>query len=507
MGIVATAEDVGKVADAIKKVTDLLKSLNVKRSAVLEVRNLTTKTLKLVSAVHADGGFEEPPSPEIPPGNVDIFGSHDEGVLPDARGRVSYESEDGFLLHVDWENSGSVFTGNVACDATLVSINPEPPNFQAKHICGTGDQAHMQFIVEPGLPLIPITRRREIEGERVSEIAVVSSGPQQLVTAVVAAPDVLKLLSWAVDPNDGSISRRGNNGDIARPASDIDIARGRLFVTACRTAARTLKLISWEIEPNGTARRRGEGEAGEASNIRIIALTDTLFVTAVKTGSGDLKLITWVLAPDNNLVRRGDSEEQAGEVQEIALVKISPDPQNGNHRVVTSVRAGNDDLVWITWSISPRGRTIQRISFDNGLAREASRIRSVFTPAGFLVTSVRSGSGDLVLITCTVADNGAVKRHGESHGQAGEISDNALMIQPGYILSAVEGGSGLKLIPWRISAQGAIERAGDSNEQAGGVLSGIVLCPERLIDKGPIITAVRTTNSNLKLISWTDQLD
>lgn len=77
---------------------------------------------------------------------------------------------------------------------------------------------------------------------------------------------------------------------------------------------------------------------------------------------------------------------------------------------------------------------------------------------------MQSGSGDLVLSTWHIEVNGNVTRISDSHGKAGEISDNAMMSPPSGALSAVNGGSGMKLIGWRITTTGAIERMSDSEE-------------------------------------------
>jgi hypothetical protein len=47
------------------------------------------------------------------------------------------------------------------------------------------------------------------------------------------------------------VTRTGDSGSQAGEASDIDIARGSRFVTACRTGDGNLKLISWDITDAG----------------------------------------------------------------------------------------------------------------------------------------------------------------------------------------------------------------------------------------------------------------
>jgi hypothetical protein len=516
MGI--TVEDVKNtnlVLEAISKIIDIINAFNSPRSVVLEVQNLTSSPLRLVSHDHAEGGFAEPPSSEILPGQVNVFGSKSSGFASGTDGRVIYESNSGFLLHVSWKNP---FAGANSSGAGVVGNNPP---FEATNITGVGKQAaHMQYIVRPGVPPGLIVRKFEGEAGSASEIAAIKSGARELITAVITGSETLALINWQVDSNASLVRRLGDSGDDAGAASDIDIAQGRLFVTACRTGAGNLLLISWEVEADGEARRvrrRGDSrdQAGDARTIKIAALSDSLFVTAVQTGAGELKLITWELRADNSLTRTGDSGEQAGAVSEISLVRISPDT-SGNHRVVTSVRAGDGELVLIGWSISTDGVRIRRLTFHDEQAGKADMIRSVVTSSGHLVTSMRAvtlvpgvGSqpdhavGDLVLISWRIGEDDTITRLADSHGQAGEITGNSLMSRPGGVLSAVNSGGGLKLIAWRITAQGALIRAVDSGQQAGEAFH-ISLCQEPLAEDAPIVTAVSTASGNLKVIAWKD---
>ena len=91
MGVAASAKEVQEVVKAVNDVIDLLKKLDRERSAVLEVQNLTTSTLRRVSDNHDDGGFAESPSLEILPGQVDVFGSQSSGILSGAKGQVTYD--------------------------------------------------------------------------------------------------------------------------------------------------------------------------------------------------------------------------------------------------------------------------------------------------------------------------------------------------------------------------------------------------------------------------------
>lgn len=332
----------------------------------------------------------------------------------------------------------------------------------------------------------------------VSEIAAVKHSQQQVVTAVRTQANTLKLISWRVN-NDGSVARTGDSANLAGIASEIDIAKGGRFVTACRTAANNLKLISWDVNNAGAITRAGDSgnQAGEASEVKIVAISNTLFVTACRTASGTLKLISWRLNNDGSLTRLSDSANAAGAVSEVSLLL-----RNSN-QVVTSVRDGNGKLKLIVWNVAASG-AITRLGDSAALAGAATLIRSAKDSHGHVITSVRAADGTLKLIVWSISANGnTVTRLGDSSNQAGQIGDNALMTRPGGLMvSAVRTAAGtLKLISWCINAAGAIVRSIDSANQAG-TASLITFCPDSLSGSAPIVTAVRTANNNLRLITW-----
>lgn len=501
---VSNFNKVTEIADAIQKIVDLIKSLNPERSVILEVQNRTDGILRRVAHHHDDGGFATLPSLEIPPGAVDIFGSHDNSFHAGTQGSVTYESTSGFLLTITWDNP--IFS-SPTCDAAVTA-----GSFQVTHTCGVGEPANMQYVVEPGFTPDSILRKSTAEAGEVREIAVANFATQGILTAVSTKAGTLKLIPWEI-ASDGSITRKGDGAE-AGAASQIDIARGQKFVTALSNGGGNLMLISWEVDPDGNIERKNQAEVGEADLIRITALTDTLFVTAFRDGSDRLRLLTWELATDGGLTKRGDSLDQAGVVEEVSLVRFGVDP-SGNHIVITAVRgedtvSGGNDLLVIAWRISPDGFIIERRSFQQGQAGNAKRICSVIAPSGVLVTSMEDGAnllgigdGKLLLITWQVDLNGNIKRLADSHGQAGNIDANSLMRRPLGVLSAVNTGNGVKLIGWKISQAGAIVRLADSGEQAGKA-SNIALAQEPVSGDGPIVSAFKTEGNNLMLRTWVD---
>lgn len=334
------------------------------------------------------------------------------------------------------------------------------------------------------------------------EIALINHRTQQLVTAVRTQNGRLKLISWRVTPS-GSVRRTGDSGNQAGTASHIDIARGLRYVVACRTGAGDLKLISWDVSAGGAISRRGDSgsQAGTATHIRIVALTNTLFVTACRTAAGRLKLITWRLNADGSLTRLRDSGNAAGAVSEVSMVQV---PRTGSgSRVVTSVRTGGGRLKLIVWNISATG-VVSRAGDSGNAAGGATLIRSAVDGLGQVVTACRTSEGILRVINWRIsASGGQVTRLGDSANQAGRIGDNSLVIHGGNMaISGVRTAEGrLRLIGWNLGPNGAIARMGDSADQAG-TASRISLNGNPLAGNARVVSAVRTANGRLKLISW-----
>jgi hypothetical protein len=351
--------------------------------------------------------------------------------------------------------------------------------------------------------LYPFFCRRGDSGSQagfVSEIAAARHNTRQVVTAVRTQARTLKLIAWRVNVN-GSIVRTGDSGEQAGAASSISIARqptGSRFVTAVRTSSGDLKLISWDVNNAGSAiTRRGDSgnQAGRASLINICALTNSRFATAVRTAEGRLRVILWGLENTGALTRLSDSGNAAGEVNDISIVRVA------NDRAVTPVRTAGGDLKLITWRLA--SNAVTRLGDSGNQAGDARNIRAVMGPSNHVVTAVRTSAGDLKLITWRVQAGGSVQRRGDSGSLAGEAGELDISMSGDLVITAVRTGSGnLKVIAWSVNGAGAVSREGDSDELAG--TASLITLNEALSGAPPVVTSVRTANSSLKLISWSN---
>jgi hypothetical protein len=342
----------------------------------------------------------------------------------------------------------------------------------------------------------------------VSEISAIRHQLTQVITAVRTQSNTLKLISWRLkdDSNFERTSPSAGPGVEAGEASSIDIARGAKYVTSHRAGNGRLTLTSWNITNEGAITRlRDSGTlAGEATNIKIVAISGPLFVTACRAGNGRLKLISWRVNNDGSFTRVGE-REGTETVSEIWLTLL-PTMIGGFRHLVTSVRAGNGILKLFVWNVTDAG-VISPLGNSGTQAGEATMIRAVRESfVGHVITACRAGNGSLKLISWEISGNGdTVTRLNDSHTLAGAIGDNSLMSRPdGKLISAVRTAAGnLKLIGWKVDVAGKFTRTGDSEGQEAGAASLITLCQEGLgFEPARIVTGVRTASNTLKLISW-----
>ena len=129
------------------------------------------------------------------------------------------------------------------------------------------------------------------------------------------------------------------------------------------------------------------------SAVTIAALDEANVVTAVRDGSDNLLLIGWSVSPDGQLQRWGDSGSQAGEVGEIAVLRVAGGVLTRD--VVTAVQDGSGNLLLIAWRLAPTSGTIERLADSRSQAGTASHIAltSTVTPTGTstLLVSLRRG--------------------------------------------------------------------------------------------------------------------
>ncbi len=280
------------------------------------------------------------------------------------------------------------------------------------------------------------------------------------------------------------------------PASEVAIARARsnLAVTAARDAGGNLKLQTWEVSSKGELTNKGDASAGAISEV---ALGQPGFssdvVTAVRDGSGNLKLIAWDILPTGGIVRQGDAS--AGTASKIAMTR-TPDFGIG---VITALRDGSGDLKLIAWERTATGQFIRKDDAVGGPVSQVA-ITAIHDPFPGVVAAYRDAAGDLGIKVFQVKQGlQLVTRGTAGAGAISLVAATTVQVSASkqYIVTAVrDSGGELKLITWDVSAAGQPVRRGDAT---AGAISEVVIAVD---GNSSVVTAVRDSGGNLKLIAW-----
>jgi len=242
--------------------------------------------------------------------------------------------------------------------------------------------------------------------------------------------------------------------------------------------------------------RRGDSgsQAGFVGEIASIKHQTQQVITAVRTQASNLKLIAWRVNSAGSITRTGDSGNQAGKASWISIAKNPTDS-----RYVTAVRTGSGNLKLISWNVNSTGTSITRLGDSGNQAGKASMIKIDAVNNNRFVTAVRTGSNELKLIGWRLEANGSLVRLADSGNAAGIVRDiSMVLISNGRVITAVRTDGGyLKNITWQIT-DSAITRLGDSGNQAGSARNICITIDG--FDNA--VTAVKQANNTLKLITW-----
>jgi hypothetical protein len=240
-----------------------------------------------------------------------------------------------------------------------------------------------------------------------------------------------------------------------------------------------------------------EGRAGAASAIRVRAVSSEQAIVALRNGSGDLELIGWRLAGRDFAVRRSaDSASHPIEAQEVALAVIG-------RRAVTAIRSGAGRLRLDTWDLAADLSSIDWLHETGTAAGAADLITATVLAPDLVVTAVRNGSGDLLLIVWRLESDGTLSRLNHEDAQAGDIDQiDIVSLDASNVITAVRNGSGhLQLIGWNIGTNGSVTRwAADG--QAGDVSALAIAALDGTGSTRDVVTAVRDGSDSLLVIVW-----
>lgn len=249
-----------------------------------------------------------------------------------------------------------------------------------------------------------LERRDDAGGGAASSIAVASlaynAETNLFVTGLRDAGGNLKLIAWSV-ASDGSLSRKGEAS--AGPVQAVRIARvdGALthqLVTPVITAAGMLKVIAWSVSEDGmTFTRRHEAEAGAASELSVTYIGALVF-TSFRNGDGNLEVIVWGCSAVGEVFRH--ASKTAGKVNAVAATWTQPGLET--IRCTTAVCNEHGNLQLISWDFV----ATPPVSLERVADATAGSVCSVAADMAWatdgkkpiIVSAVKNDAGNLELI-------------------------------------------------------------------------------------------------------------
>ncbi|HSB08925.1 MAG TPA: peptidoglycan DD-metalloendopeptidase family protein [Blastocatellia bacterium] len=351
-----------------------------------------------------------------------------------------------------------------------------------------------------------LIRLGENEAGPVNALSLFRLNNQRMATAMSTATGTLKLILWETVVNGNHITelQLSRLGDAEAETTISQVAGVALsetrLVTAVRTATGRLKVIVWSVSTDGlTITRLGEDGAGSVGRVSLAKLNSNRIAVAVQTAEGNLELIVWDISSDGLTLKRvGD--EQAGAVKKACVTALS------SKRVLTAVQTSGDKLKVIVWDVSGAGTVTRRGDAEGGSISDVG-MALVNSNRARVVTAVRTTNGKMKLTVWETDSDGNVKDIDDL--EAGEISAVAVASPKDELddlaTCVITKAGALKVNTWKSADQDDDSKVGltrYSNNDAGAInLTDIIWLKS---DETPhlIVTAVRTSGGNLKLIVW-----
>jgi hypothetical protein len=334
------------------------------------------------------------------------------------------------------------------------------------------------------------------------------SGNRAVTGTVASNNGHLKLVTWDLVGVD-MIEREGEfEAGAVKEVALAEVASDYVLV-AVRQSDDILKMIAFHVGPTGNLLRIADMSAGKISQLDMATFggADRKAATAVRDEFGNFKLIVWDLAFETDgsakIVRLG--EASAGAVSALSVSRASP--FNG---VFTAVRDSEQNLMLIPWKVSTDGKTITR--GEHATAGAVGTELSVASLAKGAAVAMRDSDGNLRIVTWSASSNGSMGGRRETE-IAGAISEVDLLTTPhggSNLTSVVRGSEGeLLLIGWAVDDDGKnLRRIGSSEAGAASKIAAASVSRSYvgLDPRDMILTAVRDSGGNLKLVTWDTNL-
>lgn len=355
----------------------------------------------------------------------------------------------------------------------------------------------------------PYFRRADADAGAVKRSATLFVSSNRAVTATVGADNNLKLIGWDL-VGVSSINRKGDISAGATKEVVLSEPTSGYVLAAVRQADDILKMVAFKVTPTGGFQRVADATAGKISRLEMATFggVDKKAATAVRTEAGDLKVIVWDIAVASNGTA---SIQRLGEASAGAVSAVSISRAKNFNGVYTAVRDSDGNLKVVPWKISANGQTVTR-----GKDAEAGKVGTTLAVAPLgqgVAVAARDNDGKLRVITWSANSNGDIGARRGTNVAAGGASEIVLFPSPhgGSNLTAVmrDDGGDLRLVGYAVNDTGTdLRRVGVSKAGAASQVSADVVSRSYPGNdpRDMILTSVRDSAGNLKLIEWDTNL-
>lgn len=282
-------------------------------------------------------------------------------------------------------------------------------------------------------------------------------------------------------------------------AEPVFLSSGRA-VTAVRNGLGNMMLIAWAAPMDNTLVRQGDIVEGSATNVKVVAPTANHVVAALKDASGNLKLILYSVSNTGTFERLDDVVAEGVYSFDMTVTNGS------NKKVVVAMRRQSDDkLKVLVWNLD----------FSNGSPRfqaAGSRLEGVVSAVAvtgarnFLgaAVAVRTAEQTLKVIPYRLSASDTTIIRGADY-EAGEVSSifDITAIPRGVVAAMRDADGYLRVISLQTSPNGNISGNKEALVWSSGQVSDVKITTTPNAAAGNVVTTVRDSVGELRLMSWT----
>lgn len=358
----------------------------------------------------------------------------------------------------------------------------------------------------------PFVRRATEGAGQVSSVEPVFLSSNRVVTAVENGLHDLMLISWDF-AGPGDLIRKHEVVEGAATNVKLVAHDSSYVVAAFRDSLGNLKLILYNVGITGTFTRIDDAVADKVQSLDVAVTSgaDKKIVVAVRRDADDkLKLLVYDIdwSTGSPRLKFLVSRQEQGTVSALAVSGA----YNFNG-VGVAVRTAENTLKVIPYKLSASGSTITR-----GDDYEAGTVSTTFDitgiPKGF-VTAMKDSVGNLRVISLETSSAGDIAGNKEAATTSNPVSEVRISRTPhsegGNIITSVRGVDGtLHLVGWAMTDKGVnIRRSGSSSagEATRIASAGSYYSVSGQPPQDVLLTAMRDTENNLKLINWEVNLE